>query len=207
MYTLPSTFQKLCRILRGRLLHMNVWIHLWQVEHCWHLWSRLGPWGRVLMGLALLFEKQVNGMHKTAFFQLHLIHQLFPYLCLTDQTMLIHAFVLHVWATVTCCMLAALEDYPVIAAGSEWSVVREHILPVLKQHHWMPVYLQFKVLAMTVKALHGLGPRCLKDNLSLYISMFQLWSLAWHLLYAPLLKVDHLSFTRAHGFSVIASTI
>ena len=44
---------------------------------------------------------------------------------------------------------------------------RAHITPLLCELHWLPVcfWVQFKVLVITFKALHGMGPGYLKDRL------------------------------------------
>ena len=43
----------------------------------------------------------------------------------------------------------------------------EHKTLLLRELHWVPVCfrVQFKVLVITFKALHGMGPGCLKDRL------------------------------------------
>ncbi|KAI5608453.1 hypothetical protein C0J50_12245, partial [Silurus asotus] len=46
----------------------------------------------------------------------------------------------------------------------------EHIIPILKTLHWLPVRFQvdFKVLMRTYKALHGLAPQYLSALLTVY---------------------------------------
>ena len=46
----------------------------------------------------------------------------------------------------------------------------EHIRPILKSLHWLPVHLRvkFKLLLITFKALHGDAPIYIKDLLSPY---------------------------------------
>ena len=41
----------------------------------------------------------------------------------------------------------------------------EHIIPILRQLHWLPVLyrINFKIILLTFKALHGLSPRYLQD--------------------------------------------
>ena len=50
---------------------------------------------------------------------------------------------------------------------------RSHITPVLKKLHWLPVAqrINFKILMLTYKALHGLAPLYLKDLLKQYSSV------------------------------------
>ena len=48
--------------------------------------------------------------------------------------------------------------------------MREHIFPVLRSLHWLPVSarIMFKILALTFKCVHGLAPFYLSDLISLY---------------------------------------
>ena len=41
----------------------------------------------------------------------------------------------------------------------------EHITPILKDLHWLPVHrrIEFKILLMTYKAIHGLAPEYIKE--------------------------------------------
>lgn len=65
----------------------------------------------------------------------------------------------------------------------------EHITPVLKQLHWLPVHLRvnFKILLLTYKALHNLAPPYLSDLLHtysppVYSALLQLPFCQFHLL-------------------------
>ena len=46
---------------------------------------------------------------------------------------------------------------------------RDHISPVLRQLHWLPVRqrVQFKLTVLVFKALHGQAPQCLTDDCQL----------------------------------------
>ncbi len=46
----------------------------------------------------------------------------------------------------------------------------EHITPVLRSLHWLPVTfrIDFKVLLLVYKSLNGLGPKCIADVLTAY---------------------------------------
>ena len=46
---------------------------------------------------------------------------------------------------------------------------RDHISPVLRQLHWLPVCqrVQFKLAVLVFKALHGQAPQCLTDDCQL----------------------------------------
>ena len=63
----------------------------------------------------------------------------------------------------------------------------DHVTPVLKALHWLPVYkrVEFKVLCMTFKALKGLAPRYLRDLLHYYEPTRPLCSEGKNLLLVP----------------------
>ena len=50
------------------------------------------------------------------------------------------------------------------------SVILQRITPVLKKLHWLPIDLriEFKILTVTYKTLHGLAPAYIKDLLQIY---------------------------------------
>ena len=50
------------------------------------------------------------------------------------------------------------------------SVILQKITPVLKKLHWLPIDLriEFKILTVTYKTLHGLAPAYIKDLLQIY---------------------------------------
>ncbi len=58
----------------------------------------------------------------------------------------------------------------------------EHISPVLESLHWLPVRfrIDFKILMLTYKALHGLAPHYLSQLLSVYTPV---------VIYVPLILV------------------
>ena len=64
---------------------------------------------------------------------------------------------------------------------------RDHITPVLASLHWLPIdkRIDFKVLLMTFKALHGLAPRYLTDLITPYVPPRSLRSLDLSLLKKP----------------------
>ncbi len=72
---------------------------------------------------------------------------------------------------------------------------REHITPVLKSLHWLPVRfrIDFKVLLLVFKCLNGLGPSYLSDLLLPYQPSRTLRSSGTGLLTIPRVK------TKTHG--------
>ena len=64
----------------------------------------------------------------------------------------------------------------------------QHITPILKRLHWMPVYkrTEFKILLITFKALNDLIPKYITDILHLYLPPRMLRSATKKLLVVPL---------------------
>ena len=68
---------------------------------------------------------------------------------------------------------------------------REHITPVLKELHWLPIRfrIQYKVNLLTFKALHELAPEYLRELIQLYQPPRSLRSQNCHLLTVPSSKL------------------
>lgn len=76
---------------------------------------------------------------------------------------------------------------------------RRHIMPVLKELHWLPVSyrIKFKIVMFIFKALNGLVPNYLSNLISLYVPSRSLQSVDMILLIIPV--------TRCHrAFSAVA---
>ena len=82
----------------------------------------------------------------------------------------------------------------------------ERIRPVLARLHWLPirVRVQFKVLVLTYKALHGLGPQYLMERLSRHEPTRTLRSTSKVLLRVPTPREARRVATRERAFSVVA---
>ncbi|KAF7237070.1 Semaphorin-4D [Varanus komodoensis] len=161
----------------------------------------------------LPLESQVTAVARSAFLQLRLVYQLCPYL---DE---------HCLATVTHALVTSRMDYcNALYLGLPLKMVRilnlvqnraariltgtgkcSHIMPVLYHLHWLPIELQaqFKVPAMTYKALNSLGPRYLKERLLSHVPSHPLRSEAEALLQEPSLEEIKRVSTRRRAFSVV----
>ncbi len=69
--------------------------------------------------------------------------------------------------------------------------MRDHITPVLESLHWLPVSFRvdFKILMLTYKALHGLAPQYLSELLIPYTPTRDLRSSETGLLTVPLTRL------------------
>lgn len=79
----------------------------------------------------------------------------------------------------------------------------DHITLVLKSLHWLPVrfHVDFKIMMLTYKALHGLAPQYLSGLLIPYTPNRRLRSSQYNLLTVPLM---HLKSMGDRAFSVYA---
>ena len=79
---------------------------------------------------------------------------------------------------------------------------KDHISPILASLHWLPVKyrIDFKVLLLVFKALHGLAPLYISDLLMLYHTSMPLY----HALLLPIFishpPPRHLSLVLTHSF-------
>ena len=115
---------------------------------------------------------------RSAYYQLWLIRQLRPFLESEDLKMVVHALVtlrlnfcnaLHIGLPL--CLVWKLQLVQNMAARLVSATPRgDHITPVLKSLHWLPISFRakYKVFVITFKALHGWGPGCLWDRLLPY---------------------------------------
>ncbi|KAK9394532.1 hypothetical protein NXF25_015060 [Crotalus adamanteus] len=83
-----------------------------------------------------------------------------------------------------------------------------HVSPILRELHWLPVGLrtQFKVLVITFKALHGIGPGYLQDRILPHSSQRPVRSHRLGLLQVPSARQCRLAGPRGRAFSVVAPT-
>ncbi|XP_053169630.1 uncharacterized protein LOC128353010 [Hemicordylus capensis] len=168
----------------------------------------------VLLDPALLLEAQVEAVARGAFAQFRLVRQLRPFLKKADLATVTHALVtsrlnycntLYVGLPLKNNQKLQLVQNAaarVLSRAARW----EHITPILKELHWLPVCfrVQFKVLVLTFKALNGLGPGYLRDRLLPRVAAHLTRSSEGALLWVPTMREAWLSCTRDRAFSVAA---
>ena len=133
----------------------------------------------VMLDSGLTMYLHVNNICRSAMFHLRRIANIRKYLSKSDTEQLIHAFVT---SRIDSCnsLLYGLPKYSInriqriqnIAARIVTrSRVTEHITPVLFQLHWLPVSqrIVFKILILTYKCIHSLGPSYLSSMVNLYV--------------------------------------
>ena len=133
----------------------------------------------ILFDCGLSMDTFINSTIKTAFYHIHNIGRIRKYIPTSSAERVIHALVsasldmanslLHGCSQKVTGRLQRVQN----AAARLITGVgkREHIMPVLKQLHWLPVSkrIEFKILVITYKGLHESAPRYISDMLQLYV--------------------------------------
>ena len=132
----------------------------------------------VLLDSDLTFNSHIKSITKTAFFQLKNISRVKGLMSQTDQVKLIHAFISsrldYCNGLLTGLPQKSLKQLQLIQNAAARVLTRtkrsEHITPVLKSLHWLPVSyrIDFKVLLLVYKSLNGLGPEYMNEMLTEY---------------------------------------
>uniref|UniRef100_A0A670I451 Reverse transcriptase domain-containing protein n=1 Tax=Podarcis muralis TaxID=64176 RepID=A0A670I451_PODMU len=169
----------------------------------------------VILDSQLSMEAQVKSVSRAAVYQLHLVRRLRPYLPADCLARVVHALVIsrldYCNALYVGLPLKVTRKLQLIQNAAARLVTgggrRDHITPVLKDLHWLPVCFraQFKVLVLTFKALNGLSPVYLKERLYPHRSARTLRSSAEGLLAVPSLREAKLQGTRQRAFSVVGN--
>jgi hypothetical protein len=126
----------------------------------------------------LSFEKHIATLCKSARFHLRNIGMIRKYLDTRSTETLIHAFVTTKLDNMNSLLfglpsnqLDKLQRIQNTAARVIRKVHKhDHITPILKELHWLPVKVRidFKILLLTFRALHGLAPKYIVDMLEPY---------------------------------------
>ena len=123
-------------------------------------------------------EKHVNTVCRAAHMQIRKISQIRKCLTAKDTETLVHAFITSRLDQLNCllygipqCLLNKLQRVQNIAARIITKTKSsEHITPVLKALHWLPVKyrVHYKILLLTFKCLNGKAPAYLSELIELY---------------------------------------
>ena len=132
----------------------------------------------VIFDQELSFKSHVKQVCKTAYFHLRNIAKIRHLLSTSDAEKLIHAFVSsrldYCNSLLAGCPQTTVKPLQLVQNVAARLLTRtnrrEHITPVLKSLHWLPVEfrIKFKTLLLTYKALNGLAPTYLKDTIVPY---------------------------------------
>jgi len=149
----------------------------------------------VVMDHHLNLKSHVSNICRTGWGLLYKLGQIRKYLDASTTERLIHAFIS---SRIDSCnsLLAALPDREFqklqkLQNAAARLVTRsrrsEHITPVLKELHWLPVTqrVKYKVLLLIYKTLHGLAPTYLRELITRYVPKRTLRSSSQNLLCYP----------------------
>ena len=157
----------------------------------------------VIFDSELTFIPHIKNITKIGFYHLKNIARVRPFLSQANTEVLMHAFIS---CRLDYCnaLLSGLPKKTIsnlqLLQNSAARVLtrtrgREHITPVLRSLHWLPVCfrIDFKVLLLVFKCLNGLGPSYLSDLLLSYQPSRTLRSSGTGLLIIPKVR------TKTHG--------
>lgn len=132
----------------------------------------------VIFDQDLSFKAHIKQACKTAYFHLRNIAKIRHLLSISDAEKLIHAFVSsridYCNSLLAGCPKTTIKGLQLVQNAAARLLTRtnrrEHITPVLKSLHWLPVEfrIKFKILLLTYKATNGLAPIYLQDAIVPY---------------------------------------
>ena len=162
----------------------------------------------VIFDQDLSFNSHIKQTSRTAFFHLRNITKIRRILSKTDAEKRIHAFVTsrldYCNSLLSGCPNKSIKTLQLIQNAAARVLTgtrnRDHISPVLASLHWLPVKfrIEFKILLLTYKALHGQAPSYLKELIVPYYPTRTLRSLNAGLLVVPIVSKSR---TGARAFS------
>ncbi|XP_061442164.1 cytochrome c oxidase subunit NDUFA4 isoform X1 [Rhineura floridana] len=171
----------------------------------------------VVLDSRLSMEAQISAVSRAAWYQLHLIRRLQPYLPVHQLPLVVHALVTsrldYCNALYVGIPLKTVRKLQLIQNAAARLLTnsrrRDHITPVLFDLHWLPVVFraQFKVLVLTFKSLHGSSPVYLTERLQRHQLCRPTRSATQGRLSIPPTKTARLAGTRERAFSVAAPTL
>ncbi len=114
----------------------------------------------VLFDSGLKFNKQINSVVKSCFYNLRRLAKVKPFLSLKNFEIVIHSFIT---SRLDYCLQNLYLQMVQNAAASKF----DHISPILTSLHWLPVKqrIELNILVLVFKALYGLAPAYLSDLL------------------------------------------
>ena len=121
----------------------------------------------------LSFNVHIKQISRTAFFHLRNIAKIRRIVSQADAEKLVHAFVTsrldYCNSLLSGCSNKSLRTLQLIQNAAArvltGTKIRDHISPILASLHWLPIKsrIEFKIILLTYKALHGQAPSYLKE--------------------------------------------
>ena len=165
----------------------------------------------VMFDSVMNMDAQVTAICKSAYHQLHNIGCIRRYLTADVTAQLVHAFVTSrldycnsLLNGITDKSLKRLRKVQNTSARIITLTRKyDHITPIFKSLHWLPINLriEFKILLLAYKALHGLAPAYLSELISWHQPMMNLRSTNQDLLVVPSCKTSPTFGDRAFSMA------
>ncbi len=132
----------------------------------------------VILETDLSFSSHVKAITKSAYYHLKNIARIRNFVSSQDLEKLVHAFITsrvdYCNGLLTGLPKKTIRQLQLIQNAAARILTRnrksEHITPVLRSLHWLPVTfrIDFKVILLVYKSLNGLGPKYIADMLTEY---------------------------------------
>ncbi len=127
----------------------------------------------IICDSALKFDKQINEIVRKSFFKLRMISKIKPFLSQKNLEKVIHAFIISRLDYCNSLYYGAqnkvLDRLQMVQNASARMLTGtrkfDHITPVLRSLHWLPVSfrIKFKIVLFVFTSLHGLAPPYIAD--------------------------------------------
>ncbi len=160
-------------------------------------WFSLG----VFWDQSLKFDKQINAVISSCFFQLRLLSKIKSFLSVKTLEIAIHALITtrldycnSLYLGISKSSIARLQLVQNAAAKFlKGQRIFDHVTTILKSLHWLPVHLriEFKILLYVFKSINNLAPSYLSDQLHPYNPTRNLRSGDQRLLSVPRSRLKH----------------
>ena len=146
----------------------------------------------VVMDNHLLLRNQVNTLCRKASFAIRRISRVRRFLNKSSTETLVHAFISSILDNCNSLLIGIQEKDIAKLQRIQNSAARlvshcnkyEHITPVLKSLHWLPIRyrIEYKILLLTFKCIHGQAPQYLSELIIPYVPTRPLRSASQNLL-------------------------
>lgn len=168
----------------------------------------------VFLDSSLNFKKQISHVVKSSFFHLRSIAKLKPILSKQNLEIVVHSLITTRLDYCNSLYFGLPENLlhklqlvqNATARFLTGTKKRDHISPVLKHLHWLPVHfrIKFKILLFVFKALHGCAPSYIANMISLYCPPRSLRSSSQRLLDV---RTANLKTKGGRAFSIAAPNL
>ena len=166
-FLLIGTKQQLAKV---NIPHIKIGHSDIQPSHCVR---NLGVWFDSHMKMV----EHINKTCSSAYYYLHNIRKIRKYLSRGNVETLVHAFISSRIDYCNSLLYGTPQSYLMKLQRAQNAAARlvcnvpkfDHISPFLQKLHWLPIKyrIEFKILLLTHKAIHGAAPGYIKDMISL----------------------------------------